>query len=53
MVSKKYTILQFILPINLIMCESNESEAEISSIDKIVTTACALCEHCDSVVPLD
>ena len=53
MVRQKYTILQSILPINLIMCESSESESDISSIDKIVVTACALCNHCDSVVPLD
>ena len=53
MVRQKYTILQSILPINLIICESNEGGAEISSIDKIVVIACALCNHCDSVVPLD
>ena len=53
MVRQKYTILQSILLINLIMCEGSESELDISSIDKIVVIACALCNHCDSVVPLD
>jgi len=52
MVRQKCTILQSILPIHLIS-ESNESGAEISSIDKIVAIACALCNHCDPVVPLD
>jgi len=32
------------------MCDG---EGNISSIDKIVVIACALCNHCDSVVPLD
>ena len=50
MVRQKYTILQSILPISLIMCDS---ESDISSVDKIAVIACALCNHCDSVVPMD
>ena len=50
MVRQKYTILQSTLPINMIMCEG---ESEVSTVDKIVTIACALCNHCDSVVPFD
>ena len=48
-VRQKFTILQSTLPINMIMSE----DSEISTVDKIVTVACALCNHCDSVVPFD
>ena len=34
----------------MIMCEG---DLEISTVDKIVTVACALCNHCDSVIPFD
>ena len=46
-VRQKYTILQSTLPINMIMCDKDEN---ISTIDKIVTICCALCNHCESVV---
>ena len=47
MVRQKYTILQSTLPVNMIMCSTDE---EVSTIDKIVTICCALCNHCESVV---
>ena len=47
MVRQKYTILQSTLPINMIMCSTDET---VSPIDKIVTICCALCNHCESVV---
>ena len=46
---QKYTILQSILPINMIMCDDT---TETSMIDKIVVICCALCNLCDPVVPL-
>ena len=46
---QKYKILSSTLPINLIMCEAEE---EHSIIDKIVTVCSALCNLCESVVPL-
>ena len=48
-VRQNYTILQSTLLINIIMSE----DSEISTVDKIVTVACALCNHCDSVIPFD
>ena len=50
MVRQNYTILQSTLPINMIMCEE---DSEISTVDKTVTVACALCNHCDSVIPIN
>lgn len=50
MVRQKYTILQSTLPINMIMCSTDE---KVSTIDKIVTVCCALCNHCESVVSFD
>ena len=50
-VRQKYTILQSTLPINMIIM--SEEDSDISSVDKIVTVACALCNHCDSVIPFD
>ena len=50
MVRQKYIILQSTLPINMIMCES---DAEVSTIDRVVFVACALCNHCESVIPFD
>ena len=50
MVRQKYTILQSPSPINMIMCEE---DSEISTVDKIVSVACALCNHCDSLIPID
>ena len=44
---QKYIILESILPISMIMCDS---ETNTSTIDKIVTTCCALCNFCESVV---
>ena len=46
MVRQKYTILQSTLPI---MC----GDSDISAVDKMVTVACALCNHCNSVIPFD
>ncbi len=46
-VRQKYSILQSTLPIKMIMCDK---DAKYSTIDKIVTIACALCNVCDSVV---
>ena len=46
---QKYTILQSILPINMIMCDDT---TETSMIDKIVVICCALCNFCDPVVLL-
>ena len=48
MVRQKYTILQSTLPINTILCEGSK----ISAVDKIVTIACAFCNHCDSPINL-
>lgn len=50
MVRQKYTILQSTLPINMIMCSTDE---KVSTIDKIVAVCCALCNHCESVVSFD
>ena len=50
MVRQKYTILQSTLPINMITCEG---DTEVSNIDKVVFVACALCNHCESVIPFD
>jgi len=49
-IRQKYTILQSTLPINMIMCGD---DSELSAVDKMVTVACALCNHCDSVIPFD
>ena len=46
-VRQKSTILQSTLPISLIMCDKDKN---ISTINKIVTICCALCNHCESVV---
>ena len=47
MVWQKFTILQSTLPIAMIMCNRDEG---ISSIDKIITICCALCNHCESLI---
>ena len=49
-IRQKYTILQSTPPINMIMCGE---DSELSAIDKMVTVACTLCNHCDSVIPFD
>ena len=46
-VRQKYTLLENTLPINMIMCGDGES---ISTMDKIVTVCCALCNFCESIV---
>ena len=46
---QKYTILESTLPINMIMCGSQTSN---SVIDCVVTICCALCNCCESVVPI-
>ena len=47
---KKFSLLNSELPIDFLMKKDN---AEYSTIDKIVTICCALCNLCDSVVPSD
>ena len=47
---QKYTMLESTLPINTMMCDDDH---EISLVDKIVTVSCALCNCCESVVPID
>ena len=46
---QKYTVLESTLPINMIMCDD---KTDISIIDKIVVVCCALCNVCDSIVPV-
>ena len=48
-VRQKYTILESKLAINMIMCDK---EKKTSVIDKIVVVCSALCNFCDSVVPI-
>ena len=48
-VKNKYTILQHILPIKLIM----DSDNNLSKVDKLVTTCCALFNLCPPIVPTD
>lgn len=48
-VRQKYTILESKLAINMIMCDE---ETKTSIIDKIVVVCAALCNFCDSVVPM-
>ncbi|XP_065889366.1 uncharacterized protein [Dysidea avara] len=50
MVRQKYTILQSTLPICMLTCDDTE---QLSTIDKILTICCALCNYCDSVVSPD
>jgi len=49
-VRQKYMILQSTLPISMVACYG---EDKLSPIDKVVTISCALCNHCNSVVPFD
>ena len=49
-IRKKFSLLNSQLPIDFLMKKHN---AEYSTIDKIVTLCCALCNLCDSVVPSD
>lgn len=42
LLKQKYTLLEYTLPINMIMCPD---------ISVIVTVCCALCNCCESVVP--
>ena len=48
-VRQKFTILESTLPINMIMCDR---ETNLSVIDKVVVVCAALCNFCDSVVPM-
>ena len=50
MIRQKYTMLQFTFLINMLTCEEGDTE---STLDKVVTVCCVLCNCCDSVVPLD
>ena len=50
LVRQKYTILQSTLPINMIMCKG---DTEVSTIDKVAFVACALCNHCESIILFD
>ena len=47
MVKQKYTFLESTLPIKMIMCDKI---IKVSTIDKIVTIACAFCNICDYIV---
>ena len=47
---QKYTILESTLAINMIMCDD---KTQISMIDKIVIVCSALCNCCESVVPIE
>ena len=49
-IRKEFSLLNSQLPIDFLMKKDN---AEYSTIDKIVTICCALCNLCDSVVPSD
>ena len=49
-IRKKFSLLNSQLPIDFLMKKDN---AEYSTVDKIVTICCALCNLCDSVVPSD
>ena len=49
LVRQKYSILQSTLPINMIKCDGDD----LSAVDKIVKTCCALCNCCDSVIPFN
>jgi hypothetical protein len=49
LVRNKYKILQSVLPIDYLYCNSENEPA----IDKITTVCCALTNLCDSVVPFD
>ena len=49
-IRKKFSLLNSQLPIDFLMKKDN---AEYSTIDKIVTICCALCNLCNSVVPSD
>ena len=46
---QKYSILESTLSINMIMCDD---KTDISIINKIVVVCCALCNVCDSIVPV-
>ena len=46
LVRQKYSLLRSILSINFIMCSQEE---DTSTIDKVATICCALCNCCDSV----
>ncbi|KAK0149998.1 THAP domain-containing protein 4 [Merluccius polli] len=50
LVRNKYTILQTTIPLTL--CQAS-SHGEPTSIDKIVTVCCALCNVCPSIVPTE
>ena len=47
---QEYTILEATLPINAIM---TNLDSEYSMIDKIVVVCAAICNYCDSVVPMN
>ena len=49
-IRKKFSLLNSQLPIDFLM---KKDTAEYSTIDKIVTICCALCNLYDSVVPFD
>lgn len=50
LVRNKYTILQTTIPLTL--CQA-ASQGQPTSIDKIVTVCCALCNMCPSVIPTE
>ena len=50
LVRNKYTILQTTIPLTLCQAASHEQP---TSIDKMVTVCCALCNICPSVIPTE
>ena len=49
LIRQKYSILESTLNINMIMCDGTSN---VSAIDNIVAVCAALCNCCDSVVPI-
>ena len=49
-IRQKYTILQYTMPTNMLMCDEGET---VSNIDKVVMVCCALCNCSDSIVSTD
>ena len=48
-IRKKYSILSSTQPITFVMSKTNS----LTTLDKIVTVSCALCNICNSVIPTD
>lgn len=50
MLRQKYSLLSSTLPINFLM--TSDGDPQYALVDKVVTVCCALCNMCESVVPL-